>query len=813
MGYDAVGNILSATDPNGHATAFTYNALNQVVTATAPSPFNFETHYRYDANGNLVQVDRQAVPSAPGPLPALGTTSGTDSWQSTVYAYTALDQLAAITDDLAQTTAYTYDATGNRTSMTDAKGQTTTSTYDERNLLWKVTDAATPAGVTESRYDPNGHLAMLLDAKGNPTTYAYDEFDRLTRLTYADGSHEAYAYDAASNLTSRTTPAGQTLSYAYDALNRLTSKTTPEQTTTYSYDPGSRLTAAVDNGSLLTWSYDPLHRVTQARTLAPGLFATLAYAYDPAGNRTQRTDHQGATVTSAYDALNRLTQITDAAGPVATFTYDALSRRSDLQLANGTTTLYQYTATNQLQYLRTTNTAQTLLEELLYQYDPAGNPRLKVDDASLHLYAYDATHQLTQADYPASFPLPDTSFSYDPVGNRTQVTAGPTTPYTANALNQYTTVSVTNLTSDLNGNLTNDGIRSYTYDTENRLRTATGSFGTVTYTYDPLGRRLSNTLNGVTTFFLSDGDQLLAELDTHRVTTASYLSGPGIDEPLRLTRGSTSTYYHADSLGSITALTDATGALLERVSYDVFGTPRLTTPSGTVLPQSAVGNRLLFTGREYDPETGLYFSRNRYYDPRLGRFLSRDPLGVLPDVNLYRYVGNSPLTWIDPFGLEKQRGGQQNQTTTMLLPGISPGGPRFAHQDATGRRYWSSSARPTPAQGPSPLVRGVAAVGNYYNDPGRILRTTGRGLSEFDHPNVGRPMSITGLVLEPGGTGKIVGIAAGGTAGATLGRQLGIYIGGSTGGPLGGIVGGVGGGFLGGVVGGWFDPSDAGELE
>jgi len=159
------------------------------------------------------------------------------------------------------------------------------------------------------------------------------------------------------------------------------------------------------------------------------------------------------------------------------------------------------------------------------------------------------------------------------------------------------------------------------------------------------------------------------------------------------------------------------------------------------------------------------------------------------------------------------KAGQAVDETVTLLPGISPNGPRFVHQRPDGSRYWSYSPLPTPGSEPSPLRKAAKSLTTYYNDPGRILRTTGRGLSEYGHPGFGRPMSIGGLVLEPVGTGKIVGIAAGGTAGATLGRQLGIYIGGSTGGPLGGIAGGVGGGFIGGAIGGWFDSPYEGELE
>ena len=138
-----------------------------------------------------------------------------------------------------------------------------------------------------------------------------------------------------------------------------------------------------------------------------------------------------------------------------------------------------------------------------------------------------------------------------------------------------------------------------------------------------------------------------------------------LDEPLKLTRGATTAYYHADGLGSVVALTSSTGAVIERYTYDVYGTPRITDAAGTVLTQSAVGNRALFTGREYDQETGLYSYRARYYDSRIGRFLSRDPVGYTADLNLYRYVDHNPLTWVDPTGLEKY--GQQSSAFIAWL--------------------------------------------------------------------------------------------------------------------------------------------------
>jgi RHS repeat-associated protein len=119
-----------------------------------------------------------------------------------------------------------------------------------------------------------------------------------------------------------------------------------------------------------------------------------------------------------------------------------------------------------------------------------------------------------------------------------------------------------------------------------------------------------------------------------------------------MTSGGANYYYHADGLGSVTKITDVTGNLVESYRYDVFGTPTMYDHSAIRISQSAIGNRLLFTGRDYDPDTGWYNYRHRYYNPALGRFVQPDPIGLAgEDIHLYRYSLNSPTCWTDPTGL------------------------------------------------------------------------------------------------------------------------------------------------------------------
>ncbi len=113
-------------------------------------------------------------------------------------------------------------------------------------------------------------------------------------------------------------------------------------------------------------------------------------------------------------------------------------------------------------------------------------------------------------------------------------------------------------------------------------------------------------------------------------------------------RGGATSYYHADGLGSITSLSNAAGSIANTYTYDSFG--KLTNSTGSLV------NPFRYTARESDTETGLYFYRARYYDPSLGRFLSADEVGNDDGMNLYPYVGNSPIGSRDPTGFYKLKG-------------------------------------------------------------------------------------------------------------------------------------------------------------
>lgn len=222
-------------------------------------------------------------------------------------------------------------------------------------------------------------------------------------------------------------------------------------------------------------------------------------------------------------------------------------------------------------------------------------------------------------------------------------------PFSVNVSNELTSTPNTSYTYDSNGNtLTktdSTGTTSYAWDFENRLASVTlpGSSGAVSFKYDPFGRRIYKSSSSATNVYAYDGDNLIEETSSSGTATTRYQFGPTIDEPLGVLVGATTDYYQADDLGSITSLSNSSGANAETYTYDSFG--NLIASTGSVT------SRYRYTGREFDSETGLYYYRARVYDARAGRFIGEDPIEFDGGINLYEYVQNRPVDMTDPMGL------------------------------------------------------------------------------------------------------------------------------------------------------------------
>jgi RHS repeat-associated protein len=228
-------------------------------------------------------------------------------------------------------------------------------------------------------------------------------------------------------------------------------------------------------------------------------------------------------------------------------------------------------------------------------------------------------------------------------------------------LNQYASFDKWGLSYDKKGNTIQKGTLQLAYDYRNQLVSATdGTSNTqVEMKYDVMGRRIQKAVMAgsqpkIENYYHS-GHQVIEVRDENDQLLRQYIYGNGIDEIIRMDKyegdAVTSYYYHTDANGSVTAITDSDGQLVERVTYDIYGMPTFWDAAGNLIPKSSIGNNILFHGREYDYEMNLYYFRARYYDPIMGRFLSTDPMGYADSMNLYQGFNMNPFNFGDPWGL------------------------------------------------------------------------------------------------------------------------------------------------------------------
>ncbi|WP_139256625.1 GH-E family nuclease [Herbiconiux ginsengi] len=672
FGYDAFGRQTLTIGPSGERVNRTYDAMNRVLTETAPyftpAPVGGapKTSYQYTASGQLLQqtdragavttntydtldqvVQQTKSPKSVGGTARIWTTQYSDAGQPVVQtspsgaityqAFNSLGQRSSAATALtgpsgAQTltSAYTYDLGGNLASSTSPGGGITTAVYDALNELAAVTDP--DGGTTNYAYDYLGQTTKVTDPIGNSEVTAYDAQGNVTALTQKNTTGGTvrswnWKYDKAGNQTEQKDPRNGVRTFAYDALSRLITQT---------YEDNSVASIGYDASGNATKYTDPRGNITTATYTAEGATATVvepsttaytsaanrttAWQYDGAGRVTGITNPGGSTVSRTYDAdSNLLTETAQqAAAPTSStraFAYDDLDRLVSFSHPNGT----QAITYNQIGWITgSTGPAGTAT----FSYDNDGNITQRSDASGAMSATWTPGGRLATLRTDTDEPL--LSNEYDPAGELIHQSWGDalTRDY---SYDEYGLL-VDDKTRATDGTLL--ASTGYVYDGAGNVKTrvvgpatAAGA-GTTTYTYDSRERLTSwKTPDAVVHTNVWDKANNATTLDG---TTRTFDARNRL-----LTSGSDAFSYNARG-----DLTSQTGAHPRTLSYDGFS--QLTNDGSATYNYDAL-SRLSNSGTS----TFTYAGASQEASTIGADSYGRSPDGALATINGALSVANS----------------------------------------------------------------------------------------------------------------------------------------------------------------------------
>ena len=714
MMYDRNNQVLSTVDDNNNTATSVYDGLNRLVTK---QDANGNTQqFAYDNNGNVLTITNTEISVEGLVADKVTTTTMTydainrlsteqnSLGNTTSYRYDNRGNKTSETDALGNVTLYIHDGMNRlleerRLLSPEGIGSGGLDVFNPVNSDGGIS--------TFYEYDKNNRLSRLTDDNGNDTVYGYDDLNRETSISYADGSQVIKTYDADGNMVSKTDQNGTVNTYSYDALNRLTAieATLAEGVVgsnawRYTYDGLGRRTQLTDNNdpavvgddSTVQLRYNSLNQLISETSHG----RTIQVEYDGLGNRQSLRYPNGRQINYSYDNVYNLKAISEQSNQsiVASFNYAGIGRVLNRTYGNGTvlnmvtglpdSTDSGYDAINRIVEIQHNDSQGTRISGFNYVYDKANNSRYEIDQFTqmADVYEYDSAYRLIRAAYqvPASEPeiqdlennnnvnadvatvqaANDVTWLLDGVGNWvSEQTLSPASSdavgYITTNMNEYSRIGPQEQQHDNNGNLIADGERFYHYDGRNRLvRVTTLAGNTVAYyQYDALNRRSKKAAANEVVQYHYFGKQVLEERNALGQMQRQFVYGTRLDQVLQMKTAANDYYYHANRIGSISAVSDNNGQVVERYDYTAYGETSITDALGAELERSAINNPYRFTARRYDAETGFYYYRARFYAPERGRFIQRDPIGYADGMGVYAYVGNNPINWIDPLGTER----------------------------------------------------------------------------------------------------------------------------------------------------------------
>jgi len=663
IGYDALGNETSRTYPDGTADNITYSwssgnsgAVYEIETKSTGKPVvtksydalgrlvresdtRFDGRIRktdreYDIHGNLTRVSEPYFGAEPS------------AW--TEYGYDIHGRLDYVDEPSGRWTGYGYSGMSVTTLENNIEIR---RTYDSLGNLVKSTDEA---GSVEYDLAADGQPVKVTCPGGIIYWYYYDGYRRQETVVDASAGIIRYEYDRWGNM-SRRSPPGQEIAYLYDDLNRLEKVVTAGLTTSYSYDELNRLVSVhSDNGTSRTVTYDAYGRLlTSIDNVVDGKWLQRKFHYS-AGNisAVEYSSQSGMSVTENYVYSNG----TFSEGKIGDTVIFRLEKEDEygnpVEIQTGDITR-SYSRSFGVPVSQKAYTGNgDVIQNLDYSFDPESLNLMRRTDAVTgvdDVFQYDGLNRLTAHN--------SQEVSYNTWGNITEKQDVGSFAYEIYNKPHAVTKIVTN------GNSIPLHTQEISYTTFSRPAAISENGVKASFAYNGYFDRVRMDVRRgdsciLTRYYLGDN----YEFDETDVVSREklYLFGDYYDSTAVLVRegGSENIHYILrDHLGSVTELTDASGEIEQKLSFDAWGIPR-DPDSGEYYGATEDGPEMLlgrgYTGHEHLPWFGLVNMNARLYDPLTSRFLSPDPYVQLPDftqgLNRFSYALNNPLCYVDQDG-------------------------------------------------------------------------------------------------------------------------------------------------------------------
>lgn len=639
--FDILGNALTQTDPRQFAANQNRNETEQVN--------NFK--YTYDLAGNVLRTISQDA----------GTTYNLINVKGNpLYAWNARDHRTKVTYDAlhrpletlvegpnlnitAQKIVYGTDRSKNQNGQVitsyDQSGKSENLLFDFKGQLLEGTKQICADYKSEPNWSDTN--LVVLDPEVYTSKMEYDALGRVVKSILPDGSVHLPQYHHIGWLK------GMEVKLRGAIFGQESTETETVFVENIAYDAkGQRTQISYGNGVRTNYTYDEkTYRLTSLLTQrqeasgAQTLLQDIGYIYDPVGNIIQITDnshdrvfHGGQqvdpTMTFVYDALYQLKQATGRS-------HLALNKNSHQQHAN---------IFKEAQFTQVNNAGQLGNYTRNYSYDDSGNlteiQHVGANAFTRNMTPSDSSNRTLSDEMDTTKPV-DSYF--DSAGNLLQLEhlAG----IAWNYRNNIASATIVERESE------NDA-EYYVYDGSGqrtrKVKETYNASGDLLWTEEKIylgGVEIKRRLQGNSKTIVENRSTVHIMDDIKRIALVHYWDSA--NDTSVVSNTNKLHYQMGNHLGSASLELDAQGQLISYEEYFPFGGTAFI--AGDSIAEVKL-KEYRYTGKERDDTTGLYYYGARYYAPWLGRWLDPDPAGTVDGLNLYQFVFNNPLFFIDQTG-------------------------------------------------------------------------------------------------------------------------------------------------------------------